>query len=37
VDTSALNKILWRDRRGNTPMPSPKHTIFPESEQPDID
>ena len=37
VDTAALNKILWRDRRGDMPMPSPKHTVFPQSKQPDID
>ncbi len=25
VDTALLNRILWRDRKGNQPMPRPKH------------
>jgi len=37
VDTAKLNKILWRDRRGDTPMPSPKHSVFPQAKQPDND
>jgi DNA-binding beta-propeller fold protein YncE len=37
VDTALLNKILWRDRRGDVAMPSPKHTVFPESRSPDKD
>jgi DNA-binding beta-propeller fold protein YncE len=24
-----LNEVLWRDRRGDAPVPAPKHTIFP--------
>jgi DNA-binding beta-propeller fold protein YncE len=28
ADASVLNKILWRDRKGNVAMPSPKHTVF---------
>jgi DNA-binding beta-propeller fold protein YncE len=24
-----LNRVLWRDRKGSTPMPAPRHTIFP--------
>ncbi|HYL14699.1 MAG TPA: bifunctional YncE family protein/alkaline phosphatase family protein [Terriglobales bacterium] len=28
ADASVLNKILWRDRKGNAAMPSPKHTVF---------
>ena len=24
-----LNKVLWRDQKGSTPMPAPKHTVFP--------
>lgn len=27
VDTALLNRILWRDRKGNQPMPSPKHGL----------
>ena len=29
VDTKLLNAILWRDRKGDTPMPSPRHSVFP--------
>ncbi len=28
---SSLNMVLWRDRKGNTPMPAPRHTVFPAS------
>lgn len=28
VDSSLLNRILWRDVKGDTPMPAPRHTIF---------
>jgi DNA-binding beta-propeller fold protein YncE len=31
ADTAALNRILWRDRMGGVPMPSPKHTVLPNS------
>ena len=24
-----LNKVLWRDQKGETPVPAPKHTVFP--------
>ncbi len=24
-----LNRVLWREQMGSTPMPAPKHTIFP--------
>jgi len=30
VSTAVLNLILWRDRMGSTPMPAPKHTVFPQ-------
>ncbi len=26
---AGLNKVLWRDQRGDAPMPRPKHTVFP--------
>jgi hypothetical protein len=29
VDTVVLNAILWRDRKGDTPMPPVMHTYFP--------
>jgi DNA-binding beta-propeller fold protein YncE len=24
-----LNEVLWRDRKGDAPMPAPRHTVFP--------
>jgi DNA-binding beta-propeller fold protein YncE len=24
-----LNRVLWQDEKGNTPMPKPKHTVLP--------
>ncbi|GAC1430298.1 MAG: hypothetical protein NVS9B5_07370 [Terriglobales bacterium] len=29
---AVLNRILWRDRKGNAPMPAPKHTVVPEHD-----
>ena len=29
ADTDKLNAILWRDAKGETPMPGPRHTVFP--------
>jgi DNA-binding beta-propeller fold protein YncE len=37
VDTSVLNRILWRDAKGNTPMPRPRHTVIPERTRPGDD
>ena len=31
VDSSLLNRILWRDVKGKIPMPAPRHAIFPKS------
>ncbi len=28
VDTAVLNAILWRDRKGDVPMPKPMHTMI---------
>ena len=25
---AALNKVLWRDQKGDAPVPTPKHTVF---------
>jgi len=25
----ALNRILWRDAKGNIPYPKPRHTVIP--------
>jgi DNA-binding beta-propeller fold protein YncE len=27
-----LNRVLWQDQKGNTPMPVSKHTVFPKGE-----
>jgi WD40 repeat protein len=32
-----LNRILWRDRKGNTPMPVPKHPVFAQKAARDDD
>jgi DNA-binding beta-propeller fold protein YncE len=32
VDTALLNRFLWRDRKGDIPMPPPKHNVFPRSD-----
>jgi hypothetical protein len=24
-----LNKVLWRDQKGDTPVPTPRHVVFP--------
>ena len=37
ADAHALNAILWRDRKGNTPMPAPRHTVIPASAERDDD
>jgi hypothetical protein len=37
INTAVLNQILWRDRMGRTPMPAPKHTVFPQKRSRDID
>jgi DNA-binding beta-propeller fold protein YncE len=26
---ASLNKVLWRDQKGDAPMPTPRHAIFP--------
>ncbi len=37
INTAVLNQILWRDRMGDTPMPTPKHTVFPQKRTADKD
>jgi hypothetical protein len=27
---AGLNKVLWRDVKGNAAVPKPKHAVFPE-------
>jgi hypothetical protein len=29
VDAKVLNGILWRDRKGDVPMPAPRHEVVP--------
>ena len=29
ANANRLNSILWRDSKGNVPMPAPRHTVFP--------
>ncbi|MGH9327861.1 MAG: bifunctional YncE family protein/alkaline phosphatase family protein [Terriglobia bacterium] len=29
VNSAVLNAILWKERKGNLPMPAPRHTVFP--------
>jgi DNA-binding beta-propeller fold protein YncE len=37
ADNIVLNQFLWRDRRGHVPMPSPRHTVFPQPGTGDSD
>ncbi len=30
ANAALLNAILWQDRKGNAPMPPPRHAVFPE-------
>ena len=30
ADPGTLNRVLWQDRKGASPVPAPKHTVFPE-------
>jgi DNA-binding beta-propeller fold protein YncE len=32
VDTALLNRLLWQDRMGATPMPQPQHNVFPPTQ-----
>ena len=37
INTALLNLVLWRDRKGDMPMPAPKHTVFPQKKSTDED
>jgi hypothetical protein len=37
INTALLNKILWHDRKGDLPMPEPKHTVLPQTRSRDDD
>jgi DNA-binding beta-propeller fold protein YncE len=30
--TKRLNRVLWRDEKGDAPVPAPKHSVFPATE-----
>jgi hypothetical protein len=32
-----LNAILWRDRKGNTPIPAAQHKVLPKTNTSDGD
>jgi hypothetical protein len=32
VDTALLNNFLWKDRKGDIPMPAPQHNVFPPAD-----
>jgi len=29
ASAAKLNRVLWRDRKGSTPIPAPRHTVLP--------
>jgi len=29
ADAARLNRVLWNDRKGSTPVPAPKHSVIP--------
>ena len=29
ANAKVLNRVLWQDRKGDTPMPAPRHTVLP--------
>ncbi len=33
ANPAVLNAILWRDRKGNSPLPPPRHEVFPQAER----
>jgi hypothetical protein len=33
ADNAVLNKFLWQDRMGSTPMPAPQHNVFPPPDK----
>jgi hypothetical protein len=34
---AVLNAILWRDRKGDVPIPAPQHTVLPAKSKSDND
>ena len=37
ANAAVLNAILWRDRKGNQPMPAAQHKVFRDQSKPDND
>jgi hypothetical protein len=35
ANPAVLNAILWRDRKGDKPMPAASHTVFSGKPKPD--
>jgi len=33
VNAALLNAVLWQDRKGNRPMPQPRHSVFPAKRE----
>jgi hypothetical protein len=33
ADAAELNEVLWRDQKGDAPMPVAKHSVFPAGEE----
>ena len=33
ANPAVLNAILWRDRKGDQPMPAAQHKVFPDKTQ----
>jgi hypothetical protein len=33
ADAATLNRILWQDRKGDVPMPEPRHTVIPARQK----
>jgi hypothetical protein len=32
ADAHKLNRVLWQDQMGSSPMPAAKHTVFPAGD-----
>jgi DNA-binding beta-propeller fold protein YncE len=33
ADAHKLNRVLWQDQMGSSPVPAPKHTVFPAEDR----
>jgi hypothetical protein len=32
ANAAILNRVLWQDRKGDVPMPAPKHNVIHEAD-----